>query len=90
MAFSLPVQEELLKEIKNAVDSAAIVLAEEAQLKEQRKDLAQEMKDKFDMPKGLFNKMARVAYEQSFEEETEEAYLFEKSFETIMRGVVSE
>lgn len=86
--FDMPNDAGSLLTIKNAVEGAAILMAEEEAIKGQRKDYADEMNEKFEMPKSLFNKMVKVCYKANFEEERSAMDTFAETYEKVMLGVV--
>lgn len=84
--FTLPIDIESLTEIKNAVESGALIMAEMEQQKVEKDDLAAEMKDKFDMPKSVFNKLVKICHKANFEEEKQAADSVFGTYEKVMLG----
>lgn len=80
-----PSSAEERKEIASAVQAAAILLDDQAALKGEIKDYADEMKNKFGLPAPMFNKMAKTLYEDTFEEKKSESEEFFENYEAIVK-----
>lgn len=82
--FRLPTDPADLARIKNAILEAAT----EQQMIEDRKanikDIRDSVKDQYELPPSLFNKLVKAHHEHKYDEMTEEHSIFELVYESIL------
>lgn len=81
--FSMPTNPDDVKRIQNAVLEISAQMQMIADRQENIKEIKKDLKDSFDMPTGLVNKLVKAHFEQKYAEMTEENSVFELVYETI-------
>lgn len=81
--FVLPTTPEDLKKINSAIKQASDSLIRIESEKEHLKDVRNKMKEEFNLPPKLFNKMLKVYHKQNFPEEITQAEEFELMYEKV-------
>lgn len=82
----MPSNPEQLKQIADAVEEASNSKFRAASEGSLRKEIAGRMKQDFNMPAKMFNKMVTVYYKANFQTEVDAAEEFEESYTKIMAG----
>jgi uncharacterized protein (UPF0335 family) len=72
------------QKLKNMIESAAVLMEEENQIKEQRKELAKTAKEEFDIKPALFNRVVKVVHKQNFSDEMDEVAAFTEMLTSLL------
>ena len=81
--FSMPTNPDDVKRIENAILEISAQMQMIADRQENIKEIKKDLKDSFDMPTGLVNKLVKAHFEHKYGEMAEEHSVFELVYETI-------
>lgn len=81
--FSMPTNPDDVKRIENAVLEISAQLQMIVDRQENIKEIKKDLKDSYDMPPSLTNKLVKAHFEHKYAEITEENSIFELVYETL-------
>lgn len=81
--FSMPSDPDDVRKIKNAIIDASAQKQMIADRNEALKDIRNGLKEDYDMPPSLFNKLVKAHFDHAYEELTMENSVFELLYETL-------
>jgi uncharacterized membrane protein YcaP (DUF421 family) len=88
--FSLPTNKADIQKIENAILEISAQLQMIKDRQDSIKDIKSDLKDTFDMPTGLINKLVKAHFEHKYDEMTEENSVFELVYETLFGDATPE
>ena len=88
--FSLPTNKADIQKIENAILEISAQLQMIKDRQDSIKDIKSDLKDTFDMPTGLINKLVKAHFEHKYDEMTEENSVFELVYATLFGDATPE
>lgn len=82
--FVMPSNPDQLKQIADAVEEASNSKFRADSERSLQKEISKRLKEEFNMPPKMFNKMVKVYYKANFSQEVDAATEFEESYAKIM------
>jgi len=87
MQFVIPSNQNDRKSINDALREIGDHLTIKSTATDSIKDIADMLKEDYDMPRRTVNRLARVMYEQNFNDKADDFAEFEAEFEMLIKGV---
>lgn len=87
MSFTIPSNPKDRKIINDALKEIGNHLTIKSAASDAIKDIAVHMKEDYDMPLRTVNRLAKVMYEQNFQDKAADFEEFETEFEILIKGV---